>query len=75
MSIESVLRQHEERLMALPNVTGVGVGQKAGKEVITVLVTQKVPESALLPDEVVPKMLDGVETDVVESGVITAHQP
>jgi hypothetical protein len=27
----------------------------------------------LQPDEVVPKMLDGYETDVEESGVVTAQ--
>ena len=40
MSIEPVKRKYEEQLMRLPNVTGVGIGEKDGKEVIVVFVTQ-----------------------------------
>lgn len=70
MSIESVRRKYEEQLMQFPNVTGVGISHKGGKEVIKVLVTQKIPESALEPQEVIPKMLEGYETDVEERGII-----
>jgi hypothetical protein len=73
MSIESVKSKHEERLMQLPNVTGVGVGEKAGKPVIKVFVTHKVPESDLQPKDVVPKSLDGHPTDVEEIGVVTTQ--
>lgn len=73
ISIEAVKQKYEDQLMELPNVTGVGIGQKGGKEVIKVFVTHKVPESALQPDEVVPKTLEGYDTDVEESGVVTAQ--
>jgi hypothetical protein len=73
MKIESVKQKHEERLMRLPNVTGVGIGEKAGKKVIKVFVTQKVPESDLRAEEIVPKTLEGCGTDVEEIGVITAQ--
>jgi hypothetical protein len=73
MSIESVRKKYEEQLMQLPNVTIVGIGKKGAKDVIKVFVTHKVPESALQPQEVVPKTLDGYETDVEESGVVTAQ--
>jgi hypothetical protein len=73
MSIEAVKIKHEEQLMTLPNVNGVGIGEKAGKAVIKVFVTHKVPESALPPQEVVPKTLDGWETDVEEIGVVTTQ--
>jgi hypothetical protein len=73
MSIEAVKEKNEERLMRLPNVTGVGIGEKAGKAVIKVFVTHKVPESALRPREIVPKSLEGYETDVEEMGVVTAQ--
>jgi hypothetical protein len=74
MNIEAVKKANEERLMRLPNVTGVGIGEKAGKAVIKVFVTHKVAESALQPQEVVPKTLEGgYETDVEESGVVTAQ--
>jgi len=56
-----------------PNVNGVGIGKKGRKEVIKVFVTHKVPEASLQPQEVVPKKLDGYETDVEEIGVITAQ--
>ncbi|MFA4875669.1 MAG: hypothetical protein WC690_10060 [bacterium] len=73
MSIEAVKEKNEERLMRLPNVTGVGIGEKAGKAVIKVFVTHKIPESALQPQEIVPKALEGYETDVEEIGVVTAQ--
>jgi len=73
MSIETVKEKNEERLMRLPNVTGVGIGEKGGKEVIKVFVTHKVPDSALQPQEVVPKRLEEYETDVEEIGVVTAQ--
>jgi hypothetical protein len=73
MSIEAVKKKNEERLMRLPNVTGIGIGEKAGKVVIKVFVTHKVAESALQPQEVVPKTLEGYEADVEEIGVVTAQ--
>lgn len=73
MNIEAVRMKHEEELMRLPNVAGVGIGEKADRSVIKVFVTHKVPESALQPREIVPKTLEGYETDVEEIGVITAQ--
>jgi len=64
MDIKKVFRKYEEQLMRLPNVTGVGIGEKEGKEVIIVFVARKVPESDLRPQDVVPKTLDGFKTDV-----------
>lgn len=73
MSIEAVKEKHKEQLMRLPNVTGVGIGEKVGKTVIKVFVTHKVPKSALQPQEIVPKSLEGYETEVEEIGAITAQ--
>ena len=73
MSITAAKEKNEERLMRLPNVTGVGIGKKAGKAVIKVFVTHKVPESALRPQEFVPKLLEGYETDVEEIGFVTTQ--
>jgi len=73
MNIEAVKRKCEEQVMRLPNVTGVGIGEKAGKPVIKVFVTHKVPESTLQPQWVVPKTLEGYETDVEEIGVVMAQ--
>lgn len=71
MTIEGAKRTYEEQLMRLPNVTGIG--EKAGRQVLKVFVTHKVPESALRPEEIVPRTLEGVETDVEEIGVVTAQ--
>ena len=73
MGVEALRQRYADQLMRLPNVTGVGIGQKAGKPVIKVFVSQKVPESALLPQEVVPKTLEGYETDVDEIGFVMAQ--
>lgn len=73
MDIHSVKTKYEEQLMGLPNVNGVGIGEKGRKEVIKVFVTNKVPASDLQPHEIIPKKLDGYETDVEEIGVVTAQ--
>ncbi len=73
MDIEGVRQKYSDQLMQLPNVIGVGTGEKAGKEVIKVFVTHKVPVSALQPQEVVPQTLEGQEIDVEEFGVVTAQ--
>lgn len=73
MNAEAVRQKYEEQLMRLPNVTGVGIGERSGKKVIKVFVTHRVPESVLQPQEVVPKELEGYETDVEEIGVVTAQ--
>ena len=56
------------------NVVGIasGVkwskGQPTGKAAVLVLVSQKLEESELDPDDVVPKEIDGVPTDVLAIG-------
>jgi len=72
MSIEEVRQRHETRLMSLPNVTGVGIGEKAGRAVIKVFVAHKVPESELRPEHIIPKSIDGCRIDVEEIGTVTA---
>jgi hypothetical protein len=71
--VNTVKQNYEDQLMRLPNVTGVGIGEKSGKPVIKVFVTQKVPESDLQPQEIVPKSIEGCETDVEEIGTVTAQ--
>jgi hypothetical protein len=70
--IEAVRRKYEGQLMQLPNVNGVGLGEKDGKEVIVVFVTRKLPESELQPNEVIPKRIQGYDIDVQEAGVLVA---
>jgi hypothetical protein len=75
MDIETVQQQQQDQLMRLPNVIGVGIGEKGGKKVIKVLVTHKVPVSSLKSEDVVPKRIGGYETDVEEIGSVTAQTP
>jgi hypothetical protein len=73
MAIEDVRARHEDRLLGLPNVVGVGVGERGGEPVIKVFVAQKVPESALAEDERVPESLEGYEVDVEAIGELRAE--
>jgi hypothetical protein len=67
-------------LLAKSNVVGVAVGFKESEGVVTdeisvvVLVEQKKPLAALTPQDIVPKEIDGMRTDVVEVGVLRAFQ-
>ena len=66
--------RHEADLLALANVTGVGIGERDGKPVIKVFVTEKLPETELAPEERVPESLDGYEVDVEAIGFIEAQE-
>ena len=67
-------------LLAKRNVVGVGLGYKVSRGStrnelsIVVSVTHKVDRSALAPDDLVPEALNGVATDVVQTGVFRAFQ-
>ncbi len=72
--IVQVKERHTAGLLARPNVVGVGVGYKsvgtetAGPLSVVALVHTKMPRAALSEQALVPAMLDGVPTDVVEVG-------
>lgn len=76
--IRDALLKHKIKLLGLDNVVGVGIGpksvQKAAtgspKHSIVILVREKLPEDKLHVSQVVPKKLDGIETDVIEVGNI-----
>jgi hypothetical protein len=70
MDIHTVKKMFEEELLQLPNVTGVGIGKKGNKSCIKVFVTKKVPANELSEKEIVPKTLQGWDTDVEEIGEI-----
>lgn len=67
---------HEASLLAKPNVVGVAVGRKnlTGELSVVTLVEQKKPLAALSADEMVPRAIDGVRTDVIEVGYLRAFQ-
>jgi hypothetical protein len=67
ITIDEAKRRHEDELLDLPNVTGVGIGERGGKPVIKVFVTEQVLESR------VPASIEGYEVDVEEIGVIQAE--
>jgi hypothetical protein len=73
MNIGEVMEMHRDNLMSLTNVIGVGIGEKDGTPAIKVFVTKKMPEIALLPQDIIPKVLDGYEIDVDEIGSIRAQ--
>lgn len=64
----------ERRLAEIPGVHTVGLGGKVangaptGEIAIRVQVTQKKPISELSAEERIPEQIDGIKTDVVESG-------
>ncbi len=78
--VTAVKTQHVTTLKRKLNVNGVGIGHKivAGKDTgqlcITVLVKQKLAQSELLGKDLIPKMIDGIATDVREVGEIVALQ-
>lgn len=74
IAIAEARARHETELLALPNVTGVGIGERAGKPVIKVFVTEKVPDEQLAPEDRVPRSLDGYEVDVEAIGIIEAQE-
>ncbi len=76
MAIVSLLERYRDYLMSLPHVQGVGSGKKRvnnlwiDKEALLVFVDQKLPESELRPQEIVPASLEGTITDVIPTGKI-----
>src|SRR2546421_12034184 len=69
---------HEAAIFARANVVGVAVGNKmihgqdTNERCIVVFVERKRPEDELRHHDVVPKEIDGVLTDVVETGRFTS---
>lgn len=78
--VSGIKRRHVLDLLARRNVVACGVGYKIREGVrtrelgVVVSVTHKVDASALSPADLVPPELDGVRTDVVETGVLRALQ-
>ncbi|QCX75812.1 hypothetical protein C9F11_10660 [Streptomyces sp. YIM 121038] len=66
---------HEDQLMRLANVTGVGVGkdERSGADVIIVFVTRRVPRDRLRDEDVVPDVLEGVPVRVLAIGDVGAQ--
>ncbi len=69
MEIGEAILKHEERVMHLPNVVGIGIGKCAGINVIKIFVIQKQLKSNLQSNEIIPNTLEGILTDVEEISV------
>ena len=67
--IEVVLKEHTERLMALPGVVGTAQGEPDGKPCITVFVVEKT--AALL--EQIPGEIEGYPVSIEVTGIIRAY--
>jgi hypothetical protein len=67
-----------DEFLSQPNVVGFGVGykQQGGRETdelsVIVMVQNKLPPISLSPVELIPPIMAGVRTDVVEVGIIRA---
>lgn len=70
MDARQARRLHEDRLMGLAHVTGVGIGrdEDSGEDVIIVFVTHEVPPDRLRPEDVIPDELEGVPVRVLQMG-------
>jgi hypothetical protein len=70
---------HQDNLLEKQNVVGVAVGYKnstgdnTGEVAVVVLVEEKKPLAALSAQDVIPKELEGMRTDVVEVGYLRAQ--
>ena len=79
-AVQEMKRQAETMLMNLTNVVATGVGFKiAGDQPTTepaviVSVVKKLPTAQLAESAMVPKTINGVKTDVIETGKIVALQ-
>jgi len=76
----AVKQQNLDKLFALRNVVGIGVGFKVAGDVvtkelaITINVSKKIPAAQLAPSDLAPKLIGSVKTDVVETGIFKAFQ-
>ncbi|MFC8129351.1 hypothetical protein [Streptomyces sp. NPDC057302] len=75
MDAQQARSLHEDRLMKLANVTGVGIGkdEDSGADVIVVFVTRKVPRDRLRDEDVIPDVLEGAPVRVLAIGEPTAQ--
>lgn len=68
MNIKEVFDRHHDRLMAVPGVTGLGIGEKDGNPAIVIMVRQLTPDLKAR----LPRALEGHAVVVEQSGEIVA---
>jgi hypothetical protein len=76
--IKEVQARQQNEILMYQNVVGLGVGKKvtggheSDEHCLTVFVDQKLPREAIHKDSRIPKTLDNIKTDVIETGVLFA---
>ena len=70
-TIEQVLDEHTDRLLALPGVVGTAQGECNGAPCIKILVVEETPELW----EQIPDELDGYPVEIQTTGEIRALEP
>jgi len=79
-TVREMKRQHAERFLRRETSVAVGVGYKISGGVqtdepaVVISVRKKLPVAQLSASELIPKDVDGVKTDVIETGEIVAFQ-
>jgi hypothetical protein len=79
-NLRGVLQENRNQLLTRANVVATGIGYKVsgGKKTSTLCiicsVVQKLPQSKLSAQEMIPSSIGGLPTDVVQTGVIRALQ-
>jgi hypothetical protein len=74
-----VRERYEDELMGKANVQGVGIGlrMREGKPTgdlsLIVIVTHKVTETELEPEDLIPREIEGISVDVQEVGELEAQ--
>jgi hypothetical protein len=72
VKVKQIKMKYEKELLGKENVVGVGIGKKnmTDELCIKVYVTTKKEKSLLKQDAIIPKSIEGIKTDIVESGKI-----
>jgi hypothetical protein len=68
MNIEQAFKRHHDQLVAVPGVTGMGIGRRDDKPAIVIMVKQLTPELKAR----LPQALEGHPVVVEQSGEISA---
>jgi hypothetical protein len=77
--LSDIQARYAHTLMEKPNVVGVGIGlvriegEVTAEPALIVMVTKKIPDAELAPDDTIPKSIEGVRVDVQETGAFEAQ--
>ncbi|WP_282607125.1 hypothetical protein [Pelagibius sp. Alg239-R121] len=72
MTIDDVLRLHEDALLSLPDVQGVGIGEREGVKVIKIFTNRRIHDEDR-ERAGVPLELDGYKVELEVIGSISAQ--